>query len=716
MATKELVLDIEGMTCASCVQKVERALGSVDGVEAAAVSLATRTATVRGELDGPSPLIGAVVHAGYDARPHDGTRDPAEEERAYRRRLAVAAPLTLAVLALTFVWADASLAPTLSWVLTTPVVVWAGWPFFRNAARAARHGTTTMDTLVALGAASAYLYSTWDLVAARRSGGMPSMTYFDTAAVIVTLILVGRFLEARARTAAGDASRALLARGASHATTISEDGERTIAIEELRPGMRAVVRPGEKVPADGVVRAGTSWVDLSLLTGESVPIDVGPGDEVVGAAINGYGRLEIFVTKVGVNARLGEIVRLLQAAQASKADIQRLADRVSSVFVPFVLALAAATLVGWVTLTDATIGQAVLHATAVILIACPCALGLATPVAIVAGAGRAAELGVLFKGGAALEATAGLDTVLLDKTGTVTVGAMTLAEVRGVNGVADEEVLALAAAAEAGSEHPIARAVARGAAARGIAVPGAADHRVEPGAGASARVAGSEVRVGRPVGLPPPMEEMTRGLASGGRTPFAVWRDDIPIGLVAVTDVPKPDAPEAVERLRSLGLAVAMVSGDHAAAAAATAQAVGIDDVIAEADPAGKVREVARRATAGERVAFVGDGLNDAPALAAARVGMAVGSGTDVALAAADVNLLGHSLTSVPAAIGLARRTVRIIRQNLFWAFAYNVIMIPLAVFGVLDPIWAAGAMAASSVTVVLNALRLQRFGTRESP
>jgi Cu+-exporting ATPase len=542
------------------------------------------------------------------------------------------------------------------------------------------------------------------------------MTYFDTAAVIVTLILLGRFLEARARATAGDASRALLARGASQATIISDLGERTIGIEELRPGMRALVRPGEKVPADGVVRAGSSWVDLSLLTGESVPVDVGPGDEVVGAAINGYGRLEIFVTKVGANAKLGEIIRLLQAAQASKAEIQRLADRVSSVFVPLVLALAAATFIGWIALADATIGEAVLHATAVVLIACPCALGLATPAAIVAGAGRAAELGVLFKGGAALEATAALDTVLLDKTGTVTTGVMTLAEVRGVNGVAPDEVLALAAAAEAGSEHPIARAVSRGAAARGIALPDAADHLVEPGAGASALVGGSMIRVGRPVGLPPSIQQLTRDLAISGQTPFAVWRDDIPVGLVAVTDAPKSDAPGAVALLRSMGLAVAMVSGDHVAAAEAMARAVGIDDVIAEVGPDGKVQEVARRAAAGARLAFVGDGLNDAPALATARVGMAVGSGTDVALAAADVNLLGHSLSSVPQAIGVARRTVRIIRQNLFWAFAYNVVMIPLAVAGVLDPMWAAGAMAASSLSVVLNALRLRRFGSRESP
>jgi Cu+-exporting ATPase len=715
MATRELVLDIDGMTCASCVQKVERALGSVEGVEAAAVNLATRTATVRGEPPGLAPLIGAVERVGYVARPHDGARDPAEEERAYRRRLVLAAPLTVAVLALTLLGGDGAGAAILSWALATPVVLWAGWPFFRTAARAARHGTTTMDTLVALGAASAYGYSVWQVVGAGAMGE-PAMHYFDTAAVIVTLILVGRFLEARARMTAGDASRALLAKGASQATILTEDGERTIAIEDLQPGMRAIVRPGEKIPADGVVRAGASWVDLSLLTGESVPIDVAPGDEVIGASINGYGRLEIFVTKVGANATLGEIVRALQAAQASKADVQRLADRVSSVFVPFVLALAAATFAGWMVLSDVTIGQALLHATAVVLIACPCALGLATPVAIVAGAGRAAELGVLFKGGAAVEATADADVVLLDKTGTVTEGTMTLVDVRGANGAAPDEVLGLAAAVSTGSEHPIARAVALDARARGLVVPLATDHRVEPGAGASARVDGSDVRLGRPIGLPPAMAAWTEELAAGGRTPFAVWRDGIPVGLMTVRDAPKADASEAVARLRSMGLGVAMVTGDHRATARVIASAVGINDVVAEAAPDRKVAAVRERIASGHRVIFVGDGLNDAPALAAASVGMAVGSSTDVAVAAADVTLLGHAVSGVPDAIAIARRTVRVIRQNLFWAFAYNVVMIPLAVVGVLDPMWAAGAMAASSVSVVVNALRLRRFGSGESP
>jgi Cu+-exporting ATPase len=714
VATKELVLDIDGLTCASCVQKVERALDAVDGVEAAAVSLATRTATVRGALDGADRLIGAVVHAGYGARPHDDARDPVEEERSYRRRLVVAAPLTVAVVVATFVLGDRGEAAVLSWALATPVVAWAGLPFFRNAARAARHGTTTMDTLVALGAASAYLYSAWEVIATGR-GGEPQ-TYFDTAAVIVTLILVGKLLEARARATAGDASRLLLGRAATHATTLTDDGERMVRIDELRPGMRAIIRPGEKVPADGVVRAGSSWLDLSLLTGESVPVDVGPGDEVVGASINGRGRLEIFITRVGANAKLGEIVRSLQAAQASKAPVQRLADRISSVFVPVVLVLACLTWLGWIALAQVSPGQALLHATAVVLIACPCALGLATPAAIMSGTGRAAQLGVLFKGGSVLESARAVDTVLLDKTGTVTSGVMTLSEVRGVNGVSSDEVLAIAAAVESGSEHPIARAVRSGAVDRGLRIPDAADHRVEPGAGAVAILDGAAVRVGRPEGLPPPMVDVTEELGSGGRTPFAVWRDGVPIGLLSVADVVKPDAVEAIARLRAMAISVGLVSGDRLGTAAAIADTIGVDEVLAEVGPDGKVAELRRLADSGRRVAFVGDGLNDAPVLAASHVGMAVGGGTDVALAAADVNLLSPRLTAVPIALDLARRTYRIIQENLFWAFAYNVVMIPLAVFGVLNPMWAAGAMAASSVTVVLNALRLRRFGSPGSP
>jgi heavy metal translocating P-type ATPase len=717
-ATRELVLDIEGMTCASCVQKVERALGGVDGVDAAAVNLATRTATVRGEVPGVDPLIVAVSRAGYGARPHDDARDPGEEERSYRRRLAVAAPLTLLVLALTFLVPDRAAAPLVAWAVATPIVFWAGWPFFSNAARAARHRTTTMDTLVALGALAAYLYSAWLVAdAALGTGGAEMGHYFDTAAVIITLILVGKTLEARARASAGDASRALLARAATHATVLVDGEERTIPVDDLRPGMVAVVRPGEKIPADGVVRAGTSWVDLSLLTGESVPVDVAPGDDVIGASINGTGRLVVFVTKVGGNTKLAEIVRLLQAAQGSKAPVQRLADRISSVFVPAVLVLAAATFVGWIVVGGgASAGTALLHATAVLLIAGPCALGLATPAAIMAGTGRAAELGVLWKGGAALEAAHDADVVLFDKTGTITEGSMTLADVAGANGVGDDEALALAAAVEAGSEHPIARAVVAAANERSIEGPVAGAHAAEPGAGAVAVIDDARVRVGRPTGLPPAMQAKADEAARRGWTCFGLWRDDVAIGLVSVTDTVKPGAEAAVERLRAMGLDVAMVTGDRRQAAEAVAGRVGIATVHAEVFPKDKVDVVRTAEAEGHRVVFVGDGLNDAPALAAATVGVAMGSGTDVALAAADVQVLGSSIEAVPEALRLARATYRVIRQNLFWAFAYNVVMIPLAVVGVLTPMWAAAAMALSSVTVVANALRLRGFATARTP
>jgi heavy metal translocating P-type ATPase len=716
---REIVLDIEGMTCASCVQKVEKALERVDGVDAATVNLATRTATVRTGDERLEPLVRAVTSVGYGAKEHGEVRSPDEEERFYRRRLIVAAPLTVAILILTFVLGSWRGSMWLAWALATPVQFYAGWPFLHHAWRAARHRTTTMDTLVAMGSLAAYLYSVWAVLdSVGASAAMPGMTpqvhhYFDTAAVIITLILVGKMLEARARATAGDASRALLERGAKQATILTPDGERTIPIDDLRPGMRAVVRPGEKVPADGVVKEGESWVDLSLLTGESVPVDVQPGDEVVGASINGRGRLVVFVTKVGANTKLAEIVRLLESAQGSKAPVQRLADRISAVFVPVVMAIAAATFAGWVTLGGVGPGQALLHATAVLLIACPCALGLATPAAIMAGTGRAAELGVLFKGGEVFEAARAADIVLLDKTGTVTRGAMALADVIAVNGADEDQVLAWAAATETGSEHPIARAVVDGARARGVDVPPATSHAVEPGAGATALLEGAELRVGRAAGLPPAMEEMAEGLARRGLTPFAVWRDDVPFGLVAVADTVKEEAAATVERLHALGLQVAMVTGDRRSTAEAIAGATGIDRVLAEVYPDGKVDEVRRLQQDGRKVVFVGDGLNDAPALATATVGIAMGSGTDVAMAAADVDLLGGSLLSVADALALARRTYRIVAENLFWAFGYNVVMIPLAVFGVLNPMWAAAAMAVSSVTVVLNALRLRRFGRR---
>jgi Cu+-exporting ATPase len=716
-----MVLDIQGMTCASCVGKVERALGGVPGVTGASVNLATRTASVRTAGVDMAPLLAAVRGAGYTAVPHEDGASTDDDERDLRRRLWVSAPLTLAILALTFVVPSSEATMWTIAAMATIVQGYGGWPFMVRAARAARHGSATMDTLVALGSLAAYGYSLWAVLdvalapAAMAGHGPDTPTadhYFDTGAVIITLILVGRLLETRARLAAGDASRVLLARTATTARVLDADGRtREVPLAQLRPGQRVVVLPGEKIPADGVVREGASWIDLSLLTGESAPVDVGPGDDVIGASMNGHGRLVVFVTRVGEQATLAEIVRLLQSAQGSKAQVQRVADRISGVFVPIVLVLAAITFAGWLLVTEVPTGEALLHATAVVLIACPCALGLATPAAIMAGTGRAAELGILIRGGEVIERARAVDLVLFDKTGTITEGRMALTAVAAVDGRSEDEVLALAAAAERGSEHPIARAIVAAGEADGRIVPAATAHRVEPGAGAVALVDGHEVRVGRLGDEGGEIGATAAAWSSRGWTPAAVEHDGRLVGLLAVADTIRPDAAEAVEALRSMGIGAAMVTGDRRTTGEAVAARAGIGDVVAEVFPAGKVDEVTARREAGRVVAFVGDGLNDAPALAIADVGIAVGGGTDVAMAAADVQLLGGALHAVPDVLGICRRTYRIVTQNLFWAFAYNVVMIPLAMVGILDPTLAAAAMALSSVTVVLNALRLRRYG-----
>jgi heavy metal translocating P-type ATPase len=699
----EIVLDIEGMTCASCVNRIEKALGGVGSVDAAAVNLANRTATVvssGAELD---ELIHAVQGAGYGAHLHQGERSGADETRALAKRLVVSVCFTVPVIALMLLAPGKSWSAWLSWVLTTPVLVYGGWPFIKGAWKAARHGAATMDTLVSVGSIAAYSYSVYEVAIGHHEH------YFDTAAVIVTLILVGKWLEARARTAAADASRMLLNRGAGTATLIRDGVQTRVSIEDLHPGDVVLVLPGDKIPTDGVVKQGVSWVDLSLLTGESVPQDVGPGDEVVGASINGNGRLVVFVTKVGANTKLAEMVRLLERAQGSKAPVQRVADRISAVFVPIVLVVALATFIGWSLVADP--GTALMRAVAVLLIACPCALGLATPAAVMAGVGRAAELGVLFKGGEVFEAAHRADSLLMDKTGTLTQGQMTFASAQAVTGFDQDRLLALAAAVESGSGHPIAQAVIDEVQRRGIEILSADQLTVQAGAGAAGRIRGQVVRVGRPVSLPPPMAEEVEQRSARGETAFAVWVDEIPAGIISVTDRIKPEAGRSVERMRVLGLDVAMVTGDRSTAAAAIARAAGIERVMAEVFPADKVREVNRLREQGRKVVFVGDGINDAPALAAADVGIAMGTGTDVALSAADVNIMGGSLATVADALELAHKTYRVITQNLFWAFAYNVVMIPLAVSGALSPTLAAGAMAASSVSVVLNALRLRRFG-----
>jgi Cu+-exporting ATPase len=704
-AEHEVLLDIEGMTCSSCVDRLERALGGQPTVTEARVSLASRMAVIRCTSSDPAPLVDAVEGAGYRARVRGaGDLQVDDELRDYRRRLAVAAFFTFDVLMFSLVVAPGSRGSLLAaWALATPVQFYAAWPFLRTAARAARDGTYTMDTLIAAGSLAAYAYSAGAVLAGGRHA------YFDTGAMIVTLILLGKVLEAGARARAGDATRVLLRRQPRTATVLAGGAERSIAIEELAVGDRVVVRPGEQIPADGRVREGRSSVDLSMLTGESAPVDVGPGDEVVGASLNGPGRLEVELTGVGSDTRLAQIVRLLQATQASKAPIQRLADRIAAAFVPRVLGLALGVfLFVWI-VGSRSLGEALLRAAAVVLVACPCSLGLATPAAIMAGSGRAAELGILFKGGEVFEAARGIDTVLIDKTGTLTAGSPVIKEIVPA-GSSEEAVLAMAAAAERGSEHPNGVAVVRAAEERGVRVPEARGHRAEPGAGIEAVVGHRRVRVGRPDGLPPELADRAAQMSARGLTVFAVWLDDAPAGLLGASDALKDGAAEVVRGLRRWGWDVAVVSGDRRPTVEAIAREAGIDRVVAEVFPEGKVEEVRRLQAAGKRVAFVGDGVNDAPALAQADLGIALGSGTDVAIAAGQVLIMGGDLRLVAAALKLARMTFWVIAQNLAWAFGYNLLMIPLAVVGTVSPLVAAGAMAGSSVTVVANALRLRRF------
>jgi heavy metal translocating P-type ATPase len=701
---REVVLDIEGMTCVSCVDRLERVLSRQPSVSQARVSLASRTAAIRCASPDPSSLIQAVEDAGYRARIHQPVHAPVDEGRDYVRRLVVAAFCSFQVLAFSLVIAPGSRTSMLvAWVFATPVQFYGGWPFLRAAVRAARHGTYTMDTLIACGSLAAYVYS----VGVGLTEGHHA--YFETSALIVTLILVGRVLEATARARAGDAARVLLERQPRDATLLERGKERRVPVQDLRPGDRVVVRPGENVPSDGRVRRGRSSIDLSMLTGESVPVDVGPGDDVVGGSLNGHGRLLMQLTRVGEETRLAEIVRLLQLTQASKAPIQRLADRVAAVFVPRILVLASSVFLFLAFFGSEGLGGGLLRAAAVLLVACPCSLGLATPVAIMAGSGRAAELGILFKGGEVFEAARRVDAVLIDKTGTLTEGSMSLRTIVPV-GMSEEEVLSLAAAAEQGSEHPIGRCVVRAATERGIEVPDATDVLAEPGAGISAAVGSNRVRVGRPEGLSPELSIRAEELAARGLTVFSVWRDDEPVGLLGAFDALKEGAAEAVSRLRRSGWDVALVSGDRRAAVEAAAREAGIPRAVAEVFPEGKVEEVRRLQAAGKRVAFVGDGLNDAPALAQADVGIALGTGTDVAMEAGQVLIMGGGLHLVADSLAIARRTFWVIAQNLVWAFAYNVLMIPLAVVGKVSPLVAAGVMAGSSVTVVGNALRLRGF------
>jgi Cu+-exporting ATPase len=711
-------LPITGMTCASCASRIERRLNKLDSVTAS-VNYATEKATV--EYDpvavAPEQLVGAVEAAGYGAVL---APEPVRDELApLRTRLIVSALLSLPVLLVSMI--PALQFDNWQWLalnFVTPVVIWGGWPFHRAAWANLKHGTATMDTLISLGTLAAWLWSLYALVFG--DAGMPDMRmafdvipeqgeganhiYLETAAVVTTFMLAGRYFEARAKRRAGAALTALLELGAKDVAVLDEAGEHRVPIERLQPGDRFVVRPGEKVATDGIVVEGRSAVDLSLLTGESVPVEVGPGTEVAGATVNAGGRLVIQATKVGADTALAQIAKLVSDAQSGKAPVQRLADRIASVFVPAVIALAVATLGFWLG-TGESATFAFTAAVAVLIIACPCALGLATPVALMVGTGRGAQLGLLIKGPEVLESTRRVDTVVLDKTGTVTTGRMSVVDVV-TDGFDRREALEIVGALEAASEHPIGRALAVPSE---LPVDGFTNRE---GLGVEGVVDGQAVIVGRPallaewsIRVPDTLQD-----ALDGRTAVAAAIDGRAVAVFVIADAVKPTSAEAVARLRALGLRPILLTGDNETTARAVAAEVGIDEVIAEVLPSEKAAVIERLQDEGRVVAMVGDGVNDAPALAQADLGLAIGTGTDVAIEASDLTLVSGDLRAAADAIRLSRATLRTIKQNLAWAFGYNIAALPLAAAGLLNPVIAGAAMAFSSVSVIANALRLRRF------
>lgn len=742
MTDRTVELDITGMTCASCANRIERKLGKLPGVTAT-VNYATEKAQVQVAADGtadPEALIAAVESAGYGATvpapPAAADADPAVEEDPtgpLRRRLVVSAVLAVPVVVLSMV--PALQFPNWQWLALTlgaPVAVWGALPFHRAAWVNARHGAATMDTLVSVGVLAAFGWSLYALFFGDAGTTGMHMTfswfatdpeatdlYLEVATAVTVFILAGRYMEARAKTQSGAALRALLELGAKDATVLRDGAEHRVPTSSLVVGDVVVVRPGERIPSDGLVQDGSSAVDLSMLTGESVPVEVGPGDRVTGATINVGGRLVVGITRVGADTELARMGRLVEDAQTGKAEVQRLADRVSGVFVPIVIVLAVLAFVGWLVF-GGSVTAAFTAAVATLIIACPCALGLATPTALLVGTGRGSQLGILIGGPQVLERTRGVDTVVLDKTGTVTTGSMTLRSVTALDETEDV-VLRLAAAVEDGSEHPVARAVTTAARARGVDLPEAEQFTATAGAGVQAVVDGDVVLVGTTrwladswsITLPPVLSEAVDRAEVDGGTAVVVARNGTTLGVVVVGDTVKPEAADAIARFRALGLRPVLLTGDNDGAARAVASSVGIDEVHARATPASKLETVRRLQSEGRSVAMVGDGVNDAAALAAADLGIAMGAGTDAAIAASDITVVSGRLTVVADAIRLSRATLGVIKGNLFWAFAYNVAAIPLAMAGLLNPVLAGAAMAFSSVFVVTNSLRLRRFAAQ---
>ena len=730
--------DVRGMTCASCARRVERTLAKQPGVVQAGVNFAMETVTVASREDvEPESLVEAVDSIGYELVPHVGAPDAhpghdhtidvgAEEDytRTSRRRVLVAGALTLPTVLIAMFGPGADhghpegvlevASRWLQWALVTPVQFLAGWPFLGSAWANLKHRSTNMDTLVALGTLTAYLFSVYSLF----TGGP---LYFETGAVIITFLLLGKYFEHRSKSRASDAIKSLLQLGAKQATVVRDGVEVSISANEVVVGHLMRVRPGEKIPTDGIVRDGSTSVDESMLTGEPVPVDKKAGDEVFGATLNASGSVIVEATRVGSDTALAQIARLVEQAQMRKAPIERLADKVASVFVPVVMVVAAVTLAAWL-LTGHSLESSLVAAVAVLIIACPCAMGLATPAAVMVGTGRGAQLGILIKGGDVLERSGELDAVVLDKTGTLTKGEMSLTDVVPDNnegGPTEDELLRLAASVEGLSEHPIARAVVRGAHQRGLEAAPAQAFESTAGLGVRATVEGRLISVGRRSFLKgvacADVAEAADGLEAAGKTVIWVGEEasagrDRVLGVLAVADTLKQTAPKAVARLQELGLRTILLTGDNNRTARAVAAQVGVDEVFAEVLPADKVDKVRKLQEGGRRVAMVGDGINDAPALAQADLGVAIGTGTDVAIEAADLTLIGGDPILVPGAIELSRSTLSAIKQNLFWAFAYNTAAIPLAALGLLNPMIAALAMAFSSVSVVANALRLRRF------